>query len=90
MLEKKWFVCLFFTLSLFISGCSTPSHELYKGDSLRIPRSDTGRRQPAGADRQSGCRPIGAPDARTASASPGTAAVEHTSSLAVTPPATER
>ena len=36
MLEKKWFVCLFFTLSLFISGCSTPSHELYKGDSLRI------------------------------------------------------
>ena len=36
MLKKKWFFCLFFTLSLFISGCSTLSHELYKGDSLRI------------------------------------------------------
>jgi hypothetical protein len=36
VLKKKWFFCLFFTLSLFISGCSTPSHEIYKGDSLRI------------------------------------------------------
>lgn len=36
MLKKKWFFCLFFSLSFFISGCSTPSHELYEGDSLRI------------------------------------------------------